>query len=537
MMSGDNVVENETKLSFEKSIEFINNLTENDNHDYFAKLFADNNNDYIYSEKLDLWYEYDTFNKLRGGTKKPPISLTYSITSNLQCIISNHKKILLSKDIFTIKNKDEQKKYIDSIKILVKVYNKLGDTTYTDNIIKKFKYYCKVDNLDELIDNNKYLICFNDLVYDFTINKFRKILKTDYCFFNTTYDKPKPDKLKQDKIKEIIYSCFDNDEIYKFIIDSLSLSLIGNDNNKFYIWTGKGGNGKGLLNSLLMTALGDYYYQTSNTFITSEHSDEKPNSNLYNLKGRRYSMISEPSENNGRMKFNLSFLKLITSNNDKINVRKLYNEPISYTPLFTPFLQCNLIPDLVNVGDAEIRRICIINFPFSFKKNPNKNNKFEKLVNLDYSNLVKNKDIGGQFLLMLIDNLYNKLYHPNKFEDFKYNKIVSINVPNVITKYTSNYLLDNDIILNYINENIDITNDSKDTIKKSQLYEHFRNSVNDKSISNKAFYNKLSNEGFNLKKSNGIFIYFGIKYKCNNDILSEDDNSDVINEKTKCLDV
>jgi hypothetical protein len=517
------------------SIDFLTMICENENHDYFASLFNENNNNYVYSEKLDLWYEYDIYNKLTGGTKKPPISLTYTITKDLQQLIKlQYKKIT---DIIPV-NKVDQKDTINLIKQIMKIYNKLGNTTYIKDIIEKLKYYCKVDKLDELIDNNKYLICFNNVVYDFKINKYRKILKSDYCYNNTGYDKPEINKKIQDTIKNILYSCFDNDEIYKFLLDSLALSLLCNDNNKFYIWTGKGGNGKGLLNTLLNTALGNYFYQTSQTFITSEHMDDRPNSNLYNLKGKRYCMISEPSGINGKLKFNLSFLKLITSNNDKINVRKLYSEPIEYTPLFTPILQCNLIPDLGSIGDAEIRRICILHFPFSFKKNPNKNNLFEKRVNLNYSTLVKQIEYGAQFILMLIENLY-ELYHPNKMEDFNYNKIVEISIPTTISKYTMEYLNDNDIILSYIDEYIDITNNKKDYIKKTDLFNHFKNITNDKEVSNKMFYQRLNNDGFIEYKTGGIRFYSGIKIKDINDNSDSDDSEDIdeINNKSKYLNV
>jgi len=506
---------NSTKQTFDEKViqlikqskEFYNILKENNNQSFYSKLFYDCNNNYLYDPKYNLWYEYDEYNKLYGGKDKPPISLNFNITKHLQDLILSHKMIISREMPNTKEDIIEHKNILD---LFIKCYNKLGDNNYKKGIIDELKYLCKKDDLSDILDNNKYLICFSDKVYDFKIGKFRNIEKSDFVFTNTGYNKPKENKEIQKKIINMISSCFDNEEIFKFVLDSISLSLIGNDNNKFYIWTGKGGNGKGLLNSLLTTALGDYFYQTSGSFLTCEFSDDKPNSNLYNLKNKKVAMISEPTKTKGRIKFNLEFLKLISSNNDKITVRKLYSEPVSFNPTFTPFLQCNLIPELGSVGDAELRRFCIVEFPFSFKSNPDPNKPNEKPVILEYSNYVKDKEYGGQFLLLLIENLYS-LYRPSIYDNFNYKKIISIKEPKSVKDFTKEYLNENDVINNYLTEFIERTSNEKDKISKTDLYIHFQNIVKDFSISRNFFYKKLKEEGYEECKS-GVSKYKNIRF-------------------------
>lgn len=524
-------IDEKYKECIKQSKQFYYLLKENNNQSFYSKLFYECNNSYLFDSKTELWYQYDEYNKLIGGKKSPPISLSHNITKYLQDLILSHK-IILSRDMPNKKEDITEQRLINDL--FIKCYNKLGDNNYKKGIIEELKYLCKSDNLSELLDEDKYLIVFNNCLYDFKIGKFRNIERGDFVFLNTGYDKPKQDKEIQKKIYNMIYSCFDNKEIYKFLIDSLSLSLIGNDNSKFYIWTGKGGNGKGLINSLITTALGDYFYQTSGSFLTSEYSDEKPNPNLYNLKSKKISMISEPAGTKGRIKFNLSFLKLITSTNDKINARGLYKDPVSYTPIFTPFLQCNLIPELGNVGDAELRRFCIIEFPFSFKPDDkiNPNNPKEKKIILGYSNMVKDKNVAGQFLLLLIDNLYN-LYRPTIYDNFSYKKIVSINEPKTVKEFTKEYLLENDVINNYINGYIDKTGKDKDTINKVDLFTHFQNTVKDYSITRNFFYKKLKEEGF-IEYKSGIQKYKGIKFIEHNEsefIDSETESEDELDVK------
>lgn len=528
-VSGDNTSE------IKQSLDFYQKLLDNHSHNYYANLFSELNGNYLYDPITSYWYEYDNFNKLNGGDKNIPISLVFNITSALQSLILNHK-INLSK--MTPSNKDDIKQQTEIISFLNKQYLKLGDSNFKKGIIDELKYFVKKENLNDLIDNNNYLIAFNDNVFDLSIGKIRKIKRSDYIFTNTGYDTPTKDENIQNDIIKMLKSCFKSNEMYNFLIDSLSLSLIGNNNSKFYIWTGKGGNGKGLINSLLKTALGSgngkYFLQTGGSFLTTEFSDDKPNPTLFSLKSKRITMISEPSQTKGRLKFNDAFIKLISSNNDSITVRGLFKMNISYQPQFTPILQCNLIPELNNVGDAELRRFCIIEFPFSFKTKEelNPNNPLEKLVNLDYSNYVKKIEYGQQFLLLLIDNLkslYGATNDPfgSIIHTFNPDKVISINVPKSVKDYTKNYLCENDIINNYLNEYIERTDNLKDTISKNELYSHFLSIVKEYSITRNFFYKKLSDEGYNEYKS-GITKYRGIifKNKKEDTFINEEEDSD-----------
>jgi hypothetical protein len=518
---------NMTNTDTKSSLEFYEKLVNNHSHNYYASLFNDMNQNYLYDPITNLWYEYDEYNKLKGGEKSAPISLIYDITLSLQNLLLTHK---INLSTITPTNKEDIKQQAETISFINKQYLKLGDSNYKKGIIDELKYFIRRENLNDLIDSNKYLIAFNNKVFDLSIGKVRNIKRNDYIFNNTGYDYPSKDINIQDTIYNMLSSCFKTNDIYKFLLDTLSLSLIGNNNSKFYIWTGKGGNGKGLVNSLLKTALGKYFLQTGGSFLTTEFSDDKPNPTLYSLKNKRITMISEPAGTKGKLKFNLSFLKLISSNNDTITVRGLFKENITYQAQFTPFLQCNIIPELNNVGDAELRRFCILEFPFSFKSKEEikPTNPLEKLVNLDYSNYVKKIEYGQQFLLMLIDNLID-LYKPNDIfnsSSFVFNpdKVIVLKEPKSIKEYTKNYLTENDIISNYLNEYIERTTNEKDNISKSELYTHFISVIKDYTITRNFFYKKLSDEGYSEYKC-GITKYRFIRFK-NKSSFTEDDEEE-----------
>jgi P4 family phage/plasmid primase-like protien len=501
----------------------VDDLIDNINHEYLAEFFSRMNDTYIYSETLNLWFEYDEYNKLRGGTKNPPISLSHYISKKLKIEFTAYKSII---SMYNPTNEEENKIFKSRVKFVNDVIKKIGDTNYCDYIIKKLKYYCRVEDLEDKIDTNPKLICFVDKVYDVEQQEFRDIEKEDYLFFNTKFKVPEVDKKIRNHIISIIKDMFDNEEVYKYLIDTLSLSLIGNMNSKFFVWTGRGGNGKGLINSLLSNALGGtnggYFYQTNNAFLTSESNDaDKPSPQLYNLKGKRVAMISEPSGNKGKITFNQSFVKLITSNNDKITARQMRCNPISYTPLFTPILQCNEIPELSSVGNAEVRRFSVLNYPFQYVDNPTKEN--EKLMKTEYSDLFKQVEYGEQFILLLIDNLEKLIEKDNNF------KLVE---PKQVKTSTSEYLNDCDEITKWINENIEKASDYKtDKIKCSHLYNMFKEQINN--VSKQKFNSHMKDAGYTRdNKCQNVEFWRYIRFK-NND----DETDDEVNEKTRVLNV
>ena len=77
------------------------------------------------------------------------------------------------------------------------------------------KHYEKKD-IDKLIDSNEMLISFNDMVFDFSIGKYRNIQKSDYIMTTTGYNAPieKNDKIRDD-LNNIVKSIFEKEDNIK----------------------------------------------------------------------------------------------------------------------------------------------------------------------------------------------------------------------------------------------------------------------------------------------------------------------------------
>jgi P4 family phage/plasmid primase-like protien len=430
-----------------------------DNHS-IAKLYYNMYpTSYIYHYNLG-WYEYDKYNVLINRGEKTPLNLINNFASSLQDLAIEHRN--------NLSNNDE--KILSKMKIFINFYKKVGDTTFIEKTIKQLSCFYLIDDLDKKI-NNKYLLSFKNVLYDYNLNIFRKINKDDYITLTTGYDLilknniPVINNDMKNLIKKTIFSLFDDKDIYKFWMYSTAISLFGNVKERFYIHSGKGGgNGKGMTQTILKNCLGDYYKTVSNNFLMGSISKGGADPELVQCVGVRYLSVCEPDDTENK-KFNISNLKTF-SGNDPISCRGLFKSTFEFLPQFTININCNEIPKMSNMDGGISRRLIIIDYPFSFRdKSLITNHNIHKLI--DYSlkeKIIHNQDFIQTFILMLI-------HKANKYKKMEYK------IPNKILSNNEVYKNDNNNINDWFNNNIIKTDNINDIIKAGDLLEHYNNSI------------------------------------------------------------
>lgn len=520
-----------------KGENFFKFLELNSNQHFFAERYWEKRmNDYIFDENLG-WFRYNQFNKLVGSGIKYPLTLLNDISSTLEIELKMNFKELDPKT-------NDFLKYCKTYKQLI---NKLGDTKYCESIITRLKSYYNKNQFENLIDNNKYLIAFEDQVYDIKLEAFRDIKKEDYILSTTGYyikheldiegnikmtDKyisngwMKDELLDLEEIDKFLDSIFDED-VKKYVVDTLSHNLIHNNFEKLWIWVGSGGNGKGVLSTLLNKALGKLFYQADSQFLTTKYKGQSANSTLYNCKGKKFVMVSEPEmgELQTELKFNIEFLKKITGRDD-ITCRALRENNITYTPTFNLICQTNEKPSLNAIDEAIRRRLVIIPFKYSFIDNPKLS--FQKKRDNSLKDKLSTEKYYISFMMYLIKNLSN-IYERNDNNISKLeNEILSI--PEEVKDEIDSYISDYDVVGKFINEKIIITDDKNDYISKTDLYKEFTSYLleikNDK-VSKDKFYNQLKLKGIidkvATKNKKTIRCFENIKLIKDDDDESEDD--------------
>lgn len=517
------------------SEKFFENLDVNFNHNFVADYYwSKTMTDYIYDIKLG-WFGYNLHNKLIRYGKETPIYMINDITSKL--------KVELNEKFIKLNTND--KNFLSYCKIYKKTMNKIGDTKFCEGVIGRLKSLYNKENFYKLIDNNNLLIPFEDCVYDVLKSSFRDIKKDDYISITTgyfikyeisklgyplsdekyinSYGGIKNEKLDIPYIDNFLSSIFD-ENLKSYIIDTLSHNLIHNNFEKLWIWCGSGGNGKGVLASLLSASMGDLYYKADSQFLTTKYKGQTANSTLYNCQNKRFVMVSEPEMGEGQkeLKFNIEFLKGITGR-DELTCRALKENNITFKPTFNLICQTNEKPTISGVDNAVKRRLVIIPFKYTFVDNPIY--QFHRKIDTTLKDKFNSEKYIVSFIFYLINNL-EKLFNQagRNIENLIKKNIL---IPEEINEEIENYLDENDIISKFINEELNITKNKDDYILKTELYKEFINyalSNNNEKISKDKFYNYLKSNNIievrKEKKGKTMRIYEGIKLK-NDD---EDDN-------------
>lgn len=121
---------------------------------------------------------------------------------------------------------------------------------------------------------------------------------------------------------------------------------------------GPGGNGKGVMLSVLGRIMGDYYLSTpSSTFMATRHQEHA--TELARLQHRRLVSASETNEGD---KWNISRIKEITGNENPISARFMRQDFFEFWPTCKLVIIGNSKPAFDDVDPAIARRLRLINF-------------------------------------------------------------------------------------------------------------------------------------------------------------------------------
>ena len=314
-----------------------------------------------YEYKQHKWYEIDSGNTLR-----------LIISKKMHEIYQTKVKDLMIK-----LQKSEEKE--GGHEILRKLVTKVTDiavllkkTAWKNNIMREAKELFYDKDFYNKLDNNPYLLCFNNYVVDFKTMTHRAGQPDDYISKSTNIDYIPLDKntdLKsKGEIEEFMTQLFPNDELRKYMWEHLASTLIGNnDNQTFNIYTGSGRNGKSKLVDLMSKLLGDYKATVPITLLTQKRNNiGSTSSEIVQLMGVRYAVMQEPCK--GEV-INEGIMKEITGG-DPIQGRALFRESVTFVPQFKLVVCTNTLFDIKSNDDGTWRRIRVCDFISKFVENP-----------------------------------------------------------------------------------------------------------------------------------------------------------------------
>jgi P4 family phage/plasmid primase-like protien len=354
--------------------------------------------DYFITESIKTLTEFDFATVLYNIFKDQFVCA--SIKSQLWYQYKGHKweeidsgstlRLLISKDMHDIYCKkssevleqleilDQSDKRYEDVK---KQTNKLAEicvflkkTAWKNNIMREAQELFYDKDFINKLDQNPYLLCFNNGVIDFENKLFRKGQPDDYISMSTNNDYiPYSIVLSKysntlHQIDEFMNQLFPDPELRRYMWDHLASCLIGtNENQTFNIYTGSGANGKSKLVDLLSKCLGDYKGTVPLTLITQKRNNiGSTSSEIVELKGKRLAVMQEPSKGDT---INEGIMKEITGG-DPIQGRALFKDVITFVPQFKLVVTTNTLFDIRSNDDGTWRRIRLCDFMSKFVEQP-----------------------------------------------------------------------------------------------------------------------------------------------------------------------
>lgn len=453
----------------EDNIEEYKNFT----REYFNNILKNNNIDNTYSiakalhckysdvfvcsdTKNHVWYYFENhrWNRTTNGGKLITLMSTDFANYYMKKDIEYKKKALAAVE-------STKKTLLTEAETFSKISKKLMDISFKEKIMKEAQYLFYEGDFQQRLDEKHHLIGFTNGVFDLKIRKFRDGQPDDHISMCTKVHY-KPFNTENPYVKQIdkfFESILPNKNVRDYFLTRLSTCVSGeNREEKGYFCTGSGSNGKSLTFKLMNDALGDYYISCPITIITKKrNAANQASPELARMKGPRCGVFQEPGDNEV---INVGIFKELTGN-DSFMVRGLFQDPIEITPQLKHFIATNDLPKITSDDGGTWRRIRVIPFPMKFIDNPDPNNQFEAKID------TKLKEKIGQWAPTFASYLIH-LYIT------KYDSKNKIKEPEEVMMCTNKYRKAQDLIREFFEARIQVTNDKRDRMLKKDILSEFR---------------------------------------------------------------
>jgi len=410
--------------------------------------------------KDSSWYY---FNERKGGKWEETEmghELRKRLSNDIVDVYNHYGSVYKSRaNDLLLEDEDAAKLQSDKHTKCLEIQIKLKDSVYKDKVMKecKEKFYDK--EFIEKLNDKKNLIGFENGIYDLTKSEFKSGLPSDYVSLSTGYSLPVDVKnlpVKLDEITDLVSSMDDYDELNDALEDFLAKvfpikrvreytmrflsSCLSGDirEEKFYFWTGSGGNGKSKLIEMIDFVLGDYSRSMDVAFLTTKRgSSSSASPELENIKNARFVYMSEPEKTD---LIYVGKLKQMTGG-DKMTTRALFKGTTQFKPQFKIVLMCNDLPQLGGNDGGIWRRIEVVKYLAKFTDNI-------RSVNHDRHQYLADNQLTAkleQWKLVFIIKLLQKYVIYDKEGTCP---------PQEVKDETKQYKTSNDLIANWVDDRI-----------------------------------------------------------------------------------
>lgn len=427
------------KMFYIKSIHPENPQQEQSNYSLdesgMAELFSEcYKNNTRYCPEAKSWYTYDN-----GAWRKDVGSLL--VAEKIKEFVR-----LMTLYCGEIADEDKRKSYFTFV-------SKMGDRRFRDRLMKDAASVLPISASQ--FDANPALINCHNGTYDLEKKIFREPDWRDFLTMQANFDYTvwsSMERITCERWEQFVKEVTCNDEEKAdYLKRALGYSMFGASNEEcMFILHGKTTrNGKSTMLGAIHHLLGDYANVSPVSIICKADrakNAEAASPTIAALKGRRFVTMSE-SNQYGRL--DEEMIKQLTGG-EEITARNLYENQMSFVPQFTMWLSCNDLPSVQDKSLFASDRVRVIEFNRHFTED-------ERDTTLkDY---FRTREAMMGIFTWLVEG-----YTAYKERGLKMNE----DMQNVIKQYAK----DNDIVLQFLEEMCERTNDGSS--KSKDLYTMFK---------------------------------------------------------------
>ena len=476
------IIDNVSKKSFNfKSIAEVNTYrfgTITDQSNYFTNFISNSfrvineNLIYYFNENSKLWEninlkQYETY--------------TYDFFNNS------------AKEIKTLMRTQEMNDQDD--KKIKELINSFDVKLYITKIIERSSSkLTQIDFMSLLDSKNEYLPIQNQKVINLKTLEIRP--RTFDDFF--TYECPVSYVDKTPNADRFFSELQPKKDNREFLRKVLGYYMTGDTKaRKFFIFYGHGSNGKSKILNILQKILVKQYGTLEKSIFMKQKSSGGASPEIMELQGKRLASYSE-GETSDSIQINVSLLKQI-SGEDMISGRHLYGSIIKFYPYAKLCLLTNFVPPL-NSETAIKERLIYVFMDSKFTDKPIKKNEIK--IDKIFAEKLENEYLSEVFSWIVQGSKeYYKDYKIEMTEEFK--------------NRTEIILQSEDSIETYLTRCMKITDNKKDYMNKTEIFEHYKNYCTQNSQrfqTRSSLWNRIESLGITMSVLNGYDVYRGIKH-------------------------
>jgi len=274
----------------------------------------------------------------------------------------------------------------------------------------------------------------------------------------------------------------------------------------YFIWYGKGSNGKSLILNMLKAVLGKACDPVAKSVLMDIGKKGNNGPEVISLKDLRLGTFSET---NAQESLNESMLKML-SGGDEIKARGLYKDEISFEIFLKLIICTNNKPEFNGSDFGTVRRIKLLPFDAKFTKTPTKKNEYPIIENLEQT-LVR--DYLNDFFTFCLQGAH-AWYNDKTFQE----------VPEGVRQQQCTYIKEQNTFGAWFADRVVVREEHR--LKRADAYKSYLSYCDDNGVKahvKKEYLQKIAEECGTAVKKSGEFVYVGFELR--NENFDTDDES------------